>query len=216
MEYSTEQYQPDYYKMHDASMPSPPPTPLKVPLPAMMDPKQFAAHQAFFYQYYQQQQQNSRLPAAMPTMNAIPFFVSPYASEDGFPVHHAPFMMMPIQNPQSVPIPHEAKIPKIFKCTNAHCSKIYKNSNGLKYHLEKGQCERNVCSDHDDELPDTDSSIKVAHRPYLCKVEKCGKRYKNLNGLKYHAKKTHPELDFKADIKLHRTAKRSSSSSNDS
>ncbi|KAI9104813.1 hypothetical protein DFS34DRAFT_691045 [Phlyctochytrium arcticum] len=38
-------------------------------------------------------------------------------------------------------------------------------------------------------------------RPYWCKVPTCGKRYKNLNGLKYHAKAVHPTLDFKDHVK---------------
>ncbi|KAI8609318.1 hypothetical protein BC830DRAFT_851312 [Chytriomyces sp. MP71] len=46
----------------------------------------------------------------------------------------------------------------------------------------------------------SDESLKIVHRPYGCKIVGCGKRYQNLNGLKYHAKTAHPGLDFKADI----------------
>ncbi|KAJ3116870.1 hypothetical protein HDU96_008533 [Phlyctochytrium bullatum] len=46
--------------------------------------------------------------------------------------------------------------------------------------------------------------IKIARRPYWCRVEGCGKRYKNLNGLKYHAKVSHPEMEFKK-IKGHKS-----------
>ncbi|KAJ1550409.1 hypothetical protein HK405_000677, partial [Cladochytrium tenue] len=40
-----------------------------------------------------------------------------------------------------------------------------------------------------------------AGRPYFCRVGGCARSYKNLNGLKYHARTAHPGLDFRADIK---------------
>ncbi len=83
---------------------------------------------------------------------------------------------------------------------------VYKNSNGLKYHLDKGICEVDL---HSLTTPETalltsqhvDARIKVAHRPYWCKVPGCGKRYKNLNGIKYHANAAHPDLDFAEEVK---------------
>lgn len=36
-------------------------------------------------------------------------------------------------------------------------------------------------------------------RRYVCKV--CGKKYKNLNGLKYHGRIVHPTLDFKKEVR---------------
>ena len=38
-------------------------------------------------------------------------------------------------------------------------------------------------------------------RPYWCRVPNCGRRYKNLNGLKYHARVSHPHLDFMRHVK---------------
>ena len=96
---------------------------------------------------------------------------------------------------------------RVYRCTKPNCSKIYKNSNGLKYHLEKGSCELDYNSQDELEANTTTSdsaAIKIAHRPYCCKVPGCGRKYKNLNGLKYHAKASHPELDFKSQVKLHR------------
>ncbi|KNC97821.1 uncharacterized protein SPPG_06817 [Spizellomyces punctatus DAOM BR117] len=128
---------------------------------------------------------------------------------------------------------------KRYKCPKPFCSKVYKNSNGLKYHLEHGNCELDYASaDMDGRiapaqpqeamsyhaptgypyyslplmgysmnmqmvngLPMTD--IKIALRPYWCRVPGCGKKYKNLNGLKYHAKVTHPDMDFKNEVKGH-------------
>ena len=87
---------------------------------------------------------------------------------------------------------------KRFKCPKPFCSKVYKNTNGLKYHLERGNCEMDDgdLNDIDDSIPD---EVKVARRPYWCKA--CHRRYKNLNGLKYHARNCHPELDFRTQIK---------------
>ncbi|TPX51620.1 hypothetical protein SeMB42_g00126 [Synchytrium endobioticum] len=88
---------------------------------------------------------------------------------------------------------------RLYRCPKPYCSKVYKNSNGLKYHLERGQCEADN-SDADEGLPE---DIRIAVRPYYCRAEGCGKRYKNLNGLKYHAKVAHPGVDFKSRIKGH-------------
>jgi hypothetical protein len=85
---------------------------------------------------------------------------------------------------------------KRWKCPNSFCYKVYKNQNGLKYHLLHGNCELESENPQDGHPVD----IKVAHRPFWCK--RCGteKKYKNLNGLKYHWKVAHPHEDFQ-DIK---------------
>ncbi|KAJ3218238.1 Transcriptional regulator of ribosomal biogenesis proteins [Dinochytrium kinnereticum] len=91
---------------------------------------------------------------------------------------------------------------KVFKCPRKFCTKVYKNSNGLKYHLEKGSCETEQGSLEMQSAVAVASndSLKVVHRPYGCRVDGCGKRYQNLNGLKYHARTAHPSLDFKTEI----------------
>jgi hypothetical protein len=43
--------------------------------------------------------------------------------------------------------------------------------------------------------------IKIVSRPYFCKVPGCHKKYKNLNGLKYHAKVSHADMNFKKEVK---------------
>ncbi|KAI8824915.1 uncharacterized protein EV422DRAFT_564274 [Fimicolochytrium jonesii] len=131
--------------------------------------------------------------------------------------------------------------PRMHKCPKPFCTKVYKNANGLKYHLDRGMCEHDTSSPtasasipggpksasptllhnyttrpHSPAEPTTPSSaspyadpiqaaaagtVKIAHRPYWCKVPACGKKYKNLNGLKYHAKAAHPMLDFRDDVK---------------
>ncbi|KAJ3029898.1 UNVERIFIED_CONTAM: Transcriptional regulator of ribosomal biogenesis proteins [Siphonaria sp. JEL0065] len=156
---------------------------------------------------------------------------------------------------------------KVYKCPRPLCTKVYKNPNGLKYHLDRGACEvdhdvmeaTTGISLHTDDptalfnlqqqaqqalhngydtfgpdgnplpggRPDnvaasavavaaasaaagtqnltaalmaSDDSLKIVHRPYGCKIPGCGKRYQNLNGLKYHAKTAHAGLDFKTEI----------------
>jgi hypothetical protein len=62
---------------------------------------------------------------------------------------------------------------------------------------EKGECEVDVSSAPHSEA---DPSLRVVHRPYVCGVPGCNKRYLNLNGLKYHGKHHHPGLDFRAEV----------------
>ncbi|KAJ3294340.1 hypothetical protein HDU76_006959, partial [Blyttiomyces sp. JEL0837] len=44
------------------------------------------------------------------------------------------------------------------------------------------------------------SPCKQVNRPWICRVSQCGKRYQHLNGLKYHARAAHPDLDFREEI----------------
>lgn len=92
---------------------------------------------------------------------------------------------------------HEESKP--FKCPVIGCDKNYKNQNGLKYHKLHGHQNQKLIENSDgtfnvldpnsnEPFPDGLGSEK--DKPYRCEV--CGKRYKNLNGLKYHrAHSTH-------------------------
>ncbi|TPX57369.1 hypothetical protein SpCBS45565_g08213 [Spizellomyces sp. 'palustris'] len=115
----------------------------------------------------------------------------------------------PHQQQSSPPTPR-----RLYKCPKPFCTKTYKNANGLKYHLDRGMCEYDTASPpfhppppqpHNHQPMEIDVAaaghVKIAHRPYWCKVPGCGKKYKNLNGLKYHAKAVHPELDFRSEVK---------------
>lgn len=82
---------------------------------------------------------------------------------------------------------------KPFKCPVIGCDKTYKNQNGLKYHRQHGHQGQNLREnpdgtfsiiDPDSNCPYLDNSALEKDKPYRCEV--CGKRYKNLNGLKYH------------------------------
>lgn len=88
---------------------------------------------------------------------------------------------------------------KPFKCPVIGCEKTYKNQNGLKYHRQHGHQNQKLQLNDDgtysimDPLSNTpypDGMGMEKDKPYRCEI--CGKRYKNLNGLKYHrAHSTH-------------------------
>lgn len=88
---------------------------------------------------------------------------------------------------------------KPFKCPVIGCEKTYKNQNGLKYHRQHGHQNQTLHLNDDgtysiiDPLSNTpypDGMGMEKDKPYRCEI--CGKRYKNLNGLKYHrAHSTH-------------------------
>lgn len=88
---------------------------------------------------------------------------------------------------------------KPYKCPVIGCEKTYKNQNGLKYHRAHGHQNQQLHQNEDgtvsiiDPLSNTpypDGMGMEKDKPYQCEI--CGKRYKNLNGLKYHrAHSTH-------------------------
>lgn len=82
---------------------------------------------------------------------------------------------------------------KPFKCPVIGCDKTYKNQNGLKYHKLHGHQNQKLHENPDGSFsiidpesnePYPDGMGYEKDKPYRCEV--CGKRYKNLNGLKYH------------------------------
>ncbi|KEF56285.1 uncharacterized protein A1O9_07866 [Exophiala aquamarina CBS 119918] len=87
--------------------------------------------------------------------------------------------------------PHEE--PKPFRCPVIGCEKAYKNQNGLKYHKSHGHNNQRLHDNGDGTYAIVDPDTQVPYpgtmgmekeKPYKCDV--CQKRYKNLNGLKYH------------------------------
>lgn len=82
---------------------------------------------------------------------------------------------------------------KPFKCPVIGCEKAYKNQNGLKYHKQHGHQNQQLKENTDGTFSIVDPATSIPYpgttgmekeKPYRCEV--CGKRYKNLNGLKYH------------------------------
>ncbi|RCI12981.1 hypothetical protein L249_0267 [Ophiocordyceps polyrhachis-furcata BCC 54312] len=95
-----------------------------------------------------------------------------------------------LQRLQSMMMPEEHKP---FKCPVIGCEKAYKNQNGLKYHKAHGHQTQQLHENGDGTFSIVDPETSTPYpgtlgmekeKPFNC--ETCGKRYKNLNGLKYH------------------------------
>ncbi|KAH8596783.1 hypothetical protein B0O99DRAFT_108751 [Bisporella sp. PMI_857] len=99
---------------------------------------------------------------------------------------------------------------KPFKCPVIGCEKAYKNQNGLKYHKTHGHLTQQLHENDDGTFsivnPETSTPYlgeagMAKEKPYRCEV--CGKRYKNLNGLKYHRQHSPPcNPDLKLENKM--------------
>ncbi|KAH8682171.1 hypothetical protein BX600DRAFT_35691 [Xylariales sp. PMI_506] len=94
-------------------------------------------------------------------------------------------------NPGAFVMPPEEDKP--FKCPVIGCEKAYKNQNGLKYHKQHGHQSQQLHENGDGTFsivnPETHAPYPgemgmEKEKPHKC--EYCNKRYKNLNGLKYH------------------------------
>ncbi|KAF1946790.1 hypothetical protein EJ02DRAFT_462107 [Clathrospora elynae] len=109
-----------------------------------------------------------------------------------------------ILNGASIPqFPYQEEV-KPFRCPVIGCEKAYKNQNGLKYHKQHGHQNQQLKENDDGTYSIVDPLTSIPYpgtvgmekeKPYRCEV--CGKRYKNLNGLKYHrshAPHCNPEL----------------------
>ncbi|CAO3572924.1 unnamed protein product [Mortierella alpina] len=106
---------------------------------------------------------------------------------------------------------------KPYRCAVPGCDKAYKNPNGLKYHNLHGHSSSSTSSSSSssssssaagtsasgDATGGTGDGEGVENKPYVCTFLECGKRYKNLNGLKYHIEHTHP--NFMAALRAHQS-----------
>ncbi|THX06669.1 hypothetical protein D6D13_06347 [Aureobasidium pullulans] len=99
---------------------------------------------------------------------------------------------------------------KPFRCPVIGCEKAYKNQNGLKYHKQHGHQNQQLKENPDGTFSIVDPATSIPYpgtvgmekeKPYRCEV--CGKRYKNLNGLKYHRQHSPP---CNPDLKLNPVA----------
>ncbi|KIJ53399.1 hypothetical protein M422DRAFT_25764 [Sphaerobolus stellatus SS14] len=93
----------------------------------------------------------------------------------------------PTPSPSSSTNPHIYTKP--FRCPKPGCNKSYKQANGLKYHLSHGSCNFAPRDPEVEKLSEAERDKRL--RPYVCKVgTECGRRYKNMNGLRYHYQHT--------------------------
>lgn len=98
------------------------------------------------------------------------------------------------QRMAGVPDPQtDGSVPKPFHCPVIGCEKAYKNQNGLKYHKSHGHNTQQLAANENGTFSIVDPETLSPYpgtlgmeksKPHRCEV--CGKRYKNLNGLKYH------------------------------
>lgn len=73
-----------------------------------------------------------------------------------------------------------------FRCPQPGCQKSYKQANGLKYHMLKGQCNFEV-RDAMEWAGLSQEEAEERAKPYACAAgDGCLKRYRQANGLKYH------------------------------
>ncbi|GAM91590.1 hypothetical protein ANO11243_096420 [Dothideomycetidae sp. 11243] len=101
---------------------------------------------------------------------------------------------------------------KPFRCPVIGCEKAYKNQNGLKYHKQHGHTNQQLKENPDGTFSIVDPTTSIPYpgtvgmekeKPYRCEV--CGKRYKNLNGLKYHRQHSppcNPDLKFNPALNM--------------
>ncbi|KXS18135.1 hypothetical protein M427DRAFT_53970 [Gonapodya prolifera JEL478] len=99
---------------------------------------------------------------------------------------------------------------KRYVCPLPGCGKVYKNRGGLKYHMAHSHPAAPF-PPVPQPPPQPTITVKIPagllgrngkrgrnvpdlYKPYLCAVEGCGKRYKNLNGVKYHLEHAHPDV----------------------
>ncbi len=86
--------------------------------------------------------------------------------------------------PNGEPQPSLFATHRPFRCPQPGCQKSYKQSNGLKYHMSKGQCNFEV-RDAVEWGGLTQEEAEEKSRPFVCAAgEGCTKRYRQMNGLK--------------------------------
>lgn len=96
-------------------------------------------------------------------------------------------------------------VDKPYKCPITGCDKAYKNQNGLKYHKMHGNCAASPLAYTAAQNSGKPVSYMVPdHKPYSCNL--CTKRYKNLNGLKYHAAHSHQHVTTDSVLKVFQEA----------
>lgn len=152
---------------------------LQPPPPQLVAPNQFAPQQ---FPPHPHQQPPPPQPQP-PQQRAQPRQGSPMDEDDNTMYIDDPARHLYMENDEHKP----------FKCPVIGCEKTYKNQNGLKYHRLHGHQGQTLKENPDGTIsiidpesntPYLDGAGMEKDKPYRCEV--CGKRYKNLNGLKYH------------------------------
>lgn len=112
---------------------------------------------------------------------------------------HQGYTTPEMMSPQVIdsPASNLVVVDKPYKCPVLGCDKAYKNQNGLKYHKAHGNCATTT-HHHSYKSESGDITVhmmpQIENKPYRC--EMCSKRYKNLNGLKYHKAHSHQQISM--------------------
>ncbi|KLO12069.1 hypothetical protein SCHPADRAFT_998444 [Schizopora paradoxa] len=70
----------------------------------------------------------------------------------------------------------------VWRCPHPWCTGVYKQRNGLKYHLRKGKCRPRSGTS----TPDVDLRRLVIDKAHHCPNSGCPKRFGSYGGLRYH------------------------------
>ena len=154
----------------------------------------------------------SRVPSPSNFMRAFAFT----SSEGAGPSSKAPRSGSPAQASirASTTLSRPASsllLSKPFKCPKLNCNKSYKQANGLKYHMTHGSCnfappkdleqvqallaskrsQREAAGEDstlitEGEMREVEREAERRLRPFACGIGDCQRRYKNMNGLRYH------------------------------
>ncbi|KAK6197306.1 split zinc finger protein [Scheffersomyces amazonensis] len=144
---------------------------------------------------------NSNNNISTNTVTTNPNHLHQHHSQQQSPIGNSPSSATPMEEEDAMYIDDPARHlyvvendeNKPFRCPVIGCDKNYKNQNGLKYHRLHGHQGQTLKENPDGTIsvidpesnaPYLDSAALEKDKPYRCEV--CGKRYKNLNGLKYH------------------------------
>ncbi|KAG1795951.1 uncharacterized protein HD556DRAFT_1234822 [Suillus plorans] len=155
----------------------------------------------------------SHVPSSASTLrHSAPSTATPCSS--GSPVSFEAFSSQPPNQHASTMLSRPASsllLSKPFRCPKPHCNKMYKQANGLKYHMTRGSCNfgppkdleqvqallaskqsaREAAGQEDqgiteDEMREVEWEVECRLRPFACGVSDCPRRYKNVSGLRYH------------------------------
>ena len=133
-----------------------------------------------------------------PPLTVSPASLSGGSDEDEFVDPHGPesayrdYVKMLKQKEKAMREMRAEKGERKYECVVPGCTRVYRNQNGLKYHI--------MHSHNPEERELAERLIKAvrhdpAEKPFACHFPGCGKRYRNSNGLKYHLEHYHLDED---------------------
>ncbi|KAK0404176.1 hypothetical protein QR680_017323 [Steinernema hermaphroditum] len=160
---------------------------------------------AMRYANYQQQHMQQPMSSTQSPMQ--PCAPMPTAYADPYSVPMKPLQQQQPQQPSALPAPVDVNEEKKFKCSYPGCTKRYKNSQGVRYHMRMSHQQQNQPSSGETSTgratpisgapsPGQNSAEKPpsknSQKPYKCQF--CTKRYKTTSGLQNHVQSSHQRI----------------------